>query len=317
MSRPTSKVTKVRMVGPLAPLAAGFRSALLDAGYTLLSAVVQLRLMAHLSRWLEARGLSPADLTQQRLEEFLLARRAAGYTGLYSRRALRPLVNFLTAANAVPVETPSALPCTRAETLLASFQRYLVTERMLGASTVSAYVARATRFVADYTTDGDVGGLSAADVTRAVLDESGRVSAGAVQYFVAAIRAFLRFGHLEGLIGHDLSAAALAVTGRRSSLLPKGIAPGEAQALLRSCDRRKAVGRRDYAVLVMLLRLGLRAGEVAALRLEDIDWHAGQLVIHGKGRRDERLPLPTDVGGAIVGYLRRGRPATPQARTRR
>ncbi len=131
---------------------------------------------------------------------------------------------------------------------------------------------------------------------------------GAGQYFVAALRAFLRFCHVEGLIGEDLSAAAMAVTGRRRSLLPQGIDAAERAALLRSCDRRRAVGRRDYAVILILLRLGLRAGEVAALRLEDIDWRAGELVVRGKGRRMDRLPLPADVGEAIAGYLRRSRP---------
>jgi site-specific recombinase XerD len=310
MNRPTSPVRTVRVTGPLAPFAEGFRAALLEAGYTPLSAVVQLRLMAHASRWCEQYGLSPADLTEQRVEEFLLARQAAGYTGLRSRRALRPLLEFLTTAGAAPTEAPSAPPATRAQTLLASFERYLIAEKALAPPTVSAYVSRAGRFVADYTTDGDVAALTSADITRSVLNECHRVSVGAVQYFVAAVRAFLRFCHVQGLTEGDLSAAALAVTGHRRSLLPKGLAPEAAQALLESCDRQETIGRRDYAVLLMLLRLGVRAGEVAALRLEDIDWRAGQLVIHGKGSRDERLPLPVEVGEAIVAYLQHGRPAT-------
>ena len=100
------------------------------------------------------------------------------------------------------------------------------------------------------------------------------------------------------------------MTGRRRSALPKGISPAEARALLASCDRRRALGRRDYAVLVTLLRLGLRAGEAAALTLEDIDWRAAEVTVHGKGSRHERLPLPADVGEAIAAYLVRGRPAT-------
>jgi site-specific recombinase XerD len=171
-------------------------------------------------------------------------------------------------------------------------------------------VARAGRFLGGYTVDGQVGAVTAADITRAVTAEAGRVSVGSVQYYVAAVRAFLRFCHIKGLVTADLSAAALTVTGRRSSLLPKGISSGEAATLLHSCDRRTPSGWRDYAVLVTLLRLGLRAGELAGLRLEDIDWRAGQLVVHGKGRRDERLPLPADVAEAIIAYLLRGRPAT-------
>jgi len=139
---------------------------------------------------------------------------------------------------------------------------------------------------------------------------SSGVSVAAAQYFVSGLRAFLRFCFLEGLLAVDLSQAALVVRGRRASLLPRGISSAEARALLGCCDRRRAVGRRDYALLILMLRLGLRRGEVARLTLDDIDWRAGELVIHGKGGRADRLPLPTDVGEAIAAYLRRGRPAS-------
>lgn len=310
MSKPISKVAKVHVPGPLAPFAPEFRMTLRELGYTPLSAVNQLRLMAHLSRWLETHALSVVSgMTAQQITEFLDARRAAGCSQHYTRRCLTPLLEFLAERGLQPVEEAPPQP-TQTEELLASFEHYLLVERGLSAATTSAYVSRAARFVANYTTDADVGSLTPADVTRAVLDEADRVSVGGVQYFVAAVRAFLRYCRTEGLIDEDLSAAALTVTGRRTSLLPKGISDREAQALLRSCDRRRATGRRDYAVLVTLLRLGLRAGEVAALRLGDIDWRAGQIVVHGKGGREDRLPLPADVGEAIAGYLRRGRPAT-------
>lgn len=307
MSGPTSKVAEVRVPGPLAPFTAAFKSALLDTGYTPLSAVIQLRLMVHLSRWLQARGLSAVDLSDERAEEYIADRRAAGYRGLVTRRALTPLLDLLTAVGARPVA--AAVESVRVPPLLASFERYLLAERGLAPCTVEAYVARAGRFVAEYTVDGDVSTVTAADVTGAVLAEYAAKSVGAGQYYVAAVRSLLRFCLMEGLVSADLSAAALAVTGRRSSLLPKGISAEDGRALLRSCDRRRVVGRRDYAVLLILLRLGLRAGEVARLRLEDIDWRAGQIVVRGKGRRDERLPLPAEVGAAIAAYLRRGRPA--------
>lgn len=143
-----------------------------------------------------------------------------------------------------------------------------------------------------------------------MLRESTAVSVSATQNFVVGLRAFLRFCFLEGDLATDLSQAALPVTGRRRSWLPRGISKVEARALLASCDRRSGIGRRDYAVLVTLLELGLRRGEVAALRLDDIDWRNGELVVRGKGAREDRLPLPADVGEAIAGYLRRGRPAS-------
>jgi integrase/recombinase XerD len=152
--------------------------------------------------------------------------------------------------------------------------------------------------------------VTPAEVTTAVLAQSATVSVSATQNFVAGLRAFLRFCFIEGITEVDLSQAALPVTGRRRSSLPRGIASDEAAALLASCDRRTAIGRRDYAMLITLLRLGLRRGEVAGIRLEDIGWRAGELVVVGKGARSDRLPLPAEVGEAIAGYLTRGRPAT-------
>jgi integrase len=134
------------------------------------------------------------------------------------------------------------------------------------------------------------------------------VSVSAVQFFVAGLRSLLRFCFVEGLVEVDLSQAALPVTGRRRSSLPRGISKADAGALLGCCDRRTALGRRDYAVIITILRLGLRASEVAGLRLDDIDWRAGELTVRGKGAREDRLPLPADVGEAIASYLRRGRP---------
>ena len=145
-------------------------------------------------------------------------------------------------------------------------------------------------------------------MTGAVLRASALVSVSATKLFVTALRSFLRFSFVEGLTPIDLSAAALSVARRRRSSLPMGIDRKTAAGLLGSCNRRRPKGQRDYAVLLILLRLGLRAGEVARLRLDDIDWRAGEVVVHGKGRHEDRLPLPSDVGEAIVAYLRRGRP---------
>lgn len=264
--------------------------------------------MGHLSGWLDTGQLGVGDLTEERVQEYLLARRAAGRTGFCSGRALVPLLEFLSACEVLPVAPPSVAVGSGSEVVLAAFHRYLLQERGLARSTASAYVARAGRFLAGCAADGDLRGVTVGDVTRAVLAESATLSVGSVQFFVAAVRSFLRFACLHGLVDVDLSAAALPVTGRRHSSLPQGITRSAADALLRSPDRRRAIGRRDHAVLMALLRLGLRASEVATLRLDDIDWRAGQVVVHGKGSREEALPV--DVGEAIAGYLQRGRPKT-------
>lgn len=308
MGKPRSAVGTVRVVGPLALYVGDFESFLTERGYSPWTRVAHLGVMSHLSRWLQAGGLGVEDLTGQRIGQYLDQRSAAGYRRFCSVESVSPLLSMLKLLGVLPAE--ESAPGSPIDVLLAGFYGYLMQERGLASSTAVAYSVRARRFVVECRADGDLQGLTSAEVTRAVLRESVSVSVGSVQYFVAALRSFLRYCHVVGLIETDLSAAALSMTGRRRSSLPKRISQADAQALLQSCDGRGAAGRRDYAILLMLLRLGLRAGEVAALRLEDLDWRAGQIVVHGKGSRIDRLPMPVDVGEAIVGYLSRGRPQT-------
>jgi integrase len=129
------------------------------------------------------------------------------------------------------------------------------------------------------------------------------------------LRSILDWLHLTGAVPVSLAGAVPAAAGSRLRGLPKGLDEDQLRRLLSSCDRRRATGRRDYAILLMLARLGLRAGEVAALGLDDIDWRAGEISVRGKGNSSERLPLPADVGAAIAAYLRRGRPVTAQGRS--
>lgn len=309
MGKPTSRIGKVRVPGPLAPFATAFESALKHQGYRPLTIVNEMRVMANLSRWLDGRGETAGDLSRERIEQFLDARRAAGFTSPCSRRALATLAEVLAEHGVARVcGSDEEGPTSATEALLASFERFLRSERGLAATTAAAYAKRAHRFLAASGVDGQLARLNAGHVTGAVTRECATGSVGSVQYFVAALRSFLRFCFMEGLTESDLSAAALGITGRRHSSLPRGIDRKDAEALLASCDRRRSEGRRDYAIVIMLARMGLRAGEVARLRLEDIDWEAGEVVVHGKGNREDRLPLPSDVGAAIAGYLRRGRP---------
>lgn len=295
------------MTGPLAPYEAAYGRELRKRGYTSRSAVNELRQVARLSRWLGASGLTAAELNGGRVEEFRAFQRSMGqFQSYWSRPALLCLPDVLRDLGVVAAEDrpPEASP---REVVLGRFERYLLVERGLAAGTIRGYVAHAGRFL-DGLGPVDLADATAREVTAAVLRESAAVSVSATQNFVAGLRSFLRFCFIEELVATDLSQAALPVTGRRRSSLPKGIISADAEALLACCDRRTAIGRRDYAVLVTLLRLGLRRGEVAALRLDDIDWRAGELVVRGKGARVDRLPLPAEVGEAIAAYMQRGRP---------
>ena len=309
MAEQASRASRVLVSGPLAPFVAGFELKLAEAGYAPGSAVTQVRLLAHLSRWLSANHLEVIDLTDRRIDEFFEARRARNCTWCVSPEALQPLLALLSELNVLPASAPLVVG-SAADVVLAEFHRYLLDERGLAATTACAYVYRARRFVDGCALGAQLAATTAGDVTRAVLMESATLSIGATQFFVAALRSFLRFCSMEGLIAADLSAAALPVTGRRPSSLPRGISSRDANAVLNSCDRGENVGRRDYAMIVMLLRLGLRATEVATLKLDDLDWRAAEVVVHGKGRRDGRLPLPVDVGEAIAAWLQHGRPKT-------
>lgn len=309
MGKPQSKVLEVRVHGPLAAVAEDFRVSLLAAGYTPLTTVNKLRSVGYLSSWLEARELTPRDLTEERVQEYLCGRRAEGHDWEISRQALKPLLDLLANCGMLP-PTAKAPPADGLEVLLARFREYLLQERGLMASTAVGYVRDARRLLGSRAPNGDVGRLTAADIPDAIRTETAGLSVATVQSFVSVVRSFLRFCHLDGLTDADLSTAALSMTGRRHSHLPRGIPRADITAMLRSCDRRTAAGRRDHAVLVTLVRLGLRAKEVINLTLEDIDWRAAEIVVRGKGRRVERLPLPADVGAAIAGYLRSGRPQT-------
>ncbi|HQR80940.1 MAG TPA: tyrosine-type recombinase/integrase, partial [Actinomycetota bacterium] len=289
MPRPTSRVSGVVMTGPLAAYQAAYVAELRRLGYTSRSAVNESRQVARLSVWMDHSGLTAAELSGGRIEEFLSYQRGTGrFRAQWSRAGLRCLQDVLRDL-AVVGDEPQSQASPR-EALLGRFERYELAERGLAAGTVRGYVAHAGRFL-DGLGQIALADVTAAEVIAAVLRESAAVSVSATQNFVAGLRAFLRFCFIEGCVPGDLSQAALPVTGRRRSSLPRGISKADAKSLLASCDRRFAIGRRDYAVLVTLLRLGLRRGEVAALRLEDIDWRNGELVVRGKGSRLDRLPL--------------------------
>lgn len=305
MGRPL-RVSRVLVKGPLALFADAYRQAVEDRRYTPLSVVNLQRQVAHLSSWLDARGLGAEQVDEGSIEAFFADQRSIGRNASsLSRPGLLCLLELLRDLGVVSTAVPPAP--SPSEELMEAFRRYLVGERGLAAGTVCNYVGGARRFVAGRGA-AELGVVTPAEVTAAVLGMSTAVSVSATQNYVSSLRAFLRFGFLEGVLDSDLSEAALPITGRRRSPLPRGIAKHDADALLAACDRRTAIGRRDYALIITLLRLGLRRGEVAALRLDDIDWRAGELVVVGKGGRRDRLPLPADVGAAIAAYLRRGRP---------
>jgi site-specific recombinase XerD len=299
-----------RVTGPLQQYAPGFVAELARLGYTANSASGQMLVMAHLSRWLAGEGVGAAGVTPQVAEQFLAARRTAGYTLYLSPKALVPVLGYLRTLGVVPA--PSApVPVTAADVLLARYRGYLTCERGLAPATARGYADFVRPFLAGLEDAGELvlGRLTPAEITAFVLAACPGKPKGSAKLTVTALRSLLGFLHVEGLISEPLAQHVPSVASWRLAGLPRALQPGQVSALLASCDRRTAVGRRDLAMLILLARLGLRAGEVAALTLDDIDWRAGVITVCGKGSRRERLPLPADAGEAIAGYLRDGRPA--------
>lgn len=298
----------VRVAGPLARYAPGFGAHLLEQGYAPSSAEDQLRLVAHLSRWLGERREEPAALTPELVGRFLVSRRE-GYVKLTSGRALAPLVEYLRELGVVrdvPVQMSTAV-----DRLLADYRAYLVRERGLAAGTVRLRERVARLFLLERPEPVELAlrRLEPGDVTRFVLAEcrSRRRSVAWSKTLTSGLRSLLSFLHLAGWVPVALGPAVPSVAGWRLTALPRALQAEHAQRLLASCDRDTALGLRDFAVLTLLWRLGLRSFEVAGLSLDDIDWRAGEITIRGKGSVSERLPLPDDAGRALADHLSAGR----------
>ncbi|MCA1679578.1 MAG: site-specific integrase [Actinobacteria bacterium] len=293
--------------GPLAPYAAGFSSWLASRAYSPSAAADRLYQFDQLSRWLVRERLGVGELTGEQAGRFAEMRRAAGLVSWASPRSVELPLGYLRQLGVAPTPSVPASPEGPLEELLADYRRYLSIERGLCDHTVlDAYGPAARLFLSGWESSNGLGlELSAADVSSFLARECPKRSVSGARDLVCALRSLLRYLHLAGLVAVPLVWAVPSVADLRDRTLARGLEPAAVGKLLASCDRRRLVGRRDFAILLLLARLGLRAGEVAAIALDDLDWRAGLLLVHGKSSREDVLPLPTDVGEAIVSYLRR------------
>jgi integrase/recombinase XerD len=242
-----SDPSRVRMTGPLMPFVAGFGVGLAAQGYLPDSVAAQLRLMAHLSRWMASEGLEPAGLTVAVSERFLVHRRSQGYTLWLSGNALVPLLGYLRRSGVVPAVPAAVLDGS--ETLLLAYRNYLLSERGLCEGTAVGYVHAVRPFITVRAVGDRVvlAGLTPADVTGFVLDVCPGRSTGAAKLVVSALRSLLGFLHVHGLIERPLAGAVPSVAGWKLAGLPRYLEPGEVRRLLAACDRRTPAGRRDFA----------------------------------------------------------------------
>jgi site-specific recombinase XerD len=302
-----------RKPGQLGPQVEGYRAWLTHRGYTPQTVRNMLADLGRVGRWMSREGLVTAQLDEDAMAAFLVAWQAAGHRRALGPRAMMPLLRYLREAGVTPAAKPSHAPL---EGLLVEYRIWLMRERGLAAATVLRYENTARRFLQQQAMAGGVlnpAGLTGADVNAFLLRECGRISAGSAKGRVAELRAVLRFLYLQDLTPLRLGTAVPPVGGWRLAALPPAMPAADVQLLLDRCDRSTDVGVRDFAIMMLVARLGLRSIEVARLELRDVDWRAGELVVRGKARRQDRLPLPADVGEALAGYLARDwAPAGPR-----
>ncbi len=293
-----------RVPGPLAGFAAGYDVWLEGRGICRRAVRDRLWQLAYLSEWLDGQGLSARDLDRRCTEKHLAERRAAGCVDWVAPSSLRVPLEYLREIGAVPTETePPAGPVDR---LLVDYREYLVLERRFAPRTVEGCERVARVFLEDrerHRSALDLGELVAADVSEFLARESRRLNIGGMRGMVSKLRPLLVFLHVTGRIEAPLRWAVPRVADTNGRLLPRAVDRETVTALLGSCDRDRPCGRRDYAIVLLLARLGLRCAEVAGMQLEDIDWRAGELLVRGKGGREDRMPLPVDVGEALAAYL--------------
>jgi len=296
--------------GPLGSHIDGFARLLSDQGYAIHTGRQKIRLVADLSAWLGKRRLDIKVLDEEQIGEFLKRRKKQLLLQRGDGRTLVQLLHHLRRTCIIPSpdEVVSDSPVDR---ITRDYAHFLSHQRGLCQVTIDSYLPIAQRFLETRFGSEKVclGKLRVGDVTGFIVRDSSTFCPKMVQLTTTALRSFLGFLTHEGKIAANLAASVPTVANWRLSELPQFLEPAQVERLLSSCNQNSPSGRRDYAVLLLLARLGLRAGEVVHLTLENINWAAGEVLIRGKSAREDRLPLLPEVGQALADYLKRDRPA--------
>jgi site-specific recombinase XerD len=304
-----------RKPGRMAAHIEPFREWLRTAGYTPGSSRGLLMVMGQLGRWMQANVAVGEELTIADFDAFADWLRSRSAQRVPRLRSNDPLRSYLIDAGVVRLL--AAPPPSEVEVLIGGFRRWMIDERGLAPGTVLRYENTARRFLNErHEAHGArfLMELTARDVVGFLVVECGRVSAGSAKGRVAELRALLRYLFLHGFTPRSLAVAIPPVAGWHGTTIPKTITAARIEELIASCDTASAAGRRDRAVMLLVARLGLRSVEVVNLELDDIDWRSGEIVVRGKARREDRMPLPFEVGEAISAYLVSGRPASASRR---
>ncbi|MGZ8172893.1 tyrosine-type recombinase/integrase [Methylobacter sp.] len=307
---PNPIVVQRLQAGPLNTHIDTFAQQLFDAGYALWTVKYAVRLLADLTTWMQQQGLAITDLTELPVNTFFQHRYQLRCPHRDDQAILKKLLVHLRMLGviAAPVK---AIGDPAYASIVQAFQQYLIYQRNLAPSTIHSYLNTVEHFLSQRfeTMSPNLDALCAQDVTGFMLQQARRYSAGQTQLIASALRSFFRFLLQQALITTNLAQCVPTPARRRLSTLPKFISADDVERLLHSIEQKTPEGRRNHAIMQLLARLGLRAAEVAALTLNDLDWDAGEIIVRGKGGRCDRLPLPYEVGQAIANYLCDGRPS--------
>lgn len=304
------KIINQMKAGPLGLYLDHYAEQLRTDGYTRRSAGRALRIIVLFSRWLEGRQIHASKIAPHHITEYLQYRRRIGYQPyLGDAPALTRMLKLLNNTRVIASSDyqPALSP---GEKLLMEYEVFLKKERGLALNTRISYLAYARKFVAESVGKdlAKLPKLHAADVIKHVQRHARKMKTRCAQLMTTALRSFLRFAHYRGDLALELASCVPSVASWSLATVPRSLPTAHVKRVLSACNRKSVVGRRDYAILLLLARLGLRSGEVARLKLDDIEWKSGSVTIHGKAGRADQLPLPPDVGQAIAAYLREGRP---------
>jgi site-specific recombinase XerD len=296
--------------GPLGPYIDQIIGQFQGQDYARHSIRCKIRVIADFSRWLDKCHLGAGAVDAELVQRFVAHRKRTARSMLGDAAALRQMANLLRLEHVTEPAARSSVLSER-ERVEEDFRRHLLQDLGLTPSTPTCYLRHVSRFLQERFGDGSVrfDQLVCADITGFIRRHTRRYSHSRAQQVVTALRAFLRYLRLRGLIDIDLTACVPKVAHWSLAKLPAFLHPDQVNRVLKLCDRRSTIGRRDYAMLLLLARLGLRVGEVAALTLDEFNWHDGVFTLRGKGGRWAQMPLPRDVGEALVDYLENGRPS--------
>ena len=303
----------MRPEGPVAAFIYPFTGWVADQGYQPDSLRQRSRIAADFSRWLGRRALQEPEIQNEHCDQYLRYRRRRSKVLPGDAVALKQFRDYLRKQGVIAPERIASGSLTAADRCAREFERYLREERLLASPTIVNYVPFAAQFLKHCFGTGpvDLSQVCGADVISFVRRRAPRLHVKRAKLLTTALRSFLRYGCYLGQVRTDLITAVPIVANWSKPLIPRAISADHVRQVLSHVDRRAVAGLRDYAIVLLLARLGLRAGEIVSLELEDIDWNASCLSVRGKGGRRNQLPLPKDVGDAIAAYLQRGRPRTP------